>query len=434
VILLLIVLVLVLAAPAEAAPSKPARNFVNSIGVNTHINYGNGVYEPDTARVGRLLKKIGIRHIRDGYALYQPWFNQRYEMLDDTYGVKAQIILDPRGGSVSDRIRELGEVGAEYVEGLEGPNEPNTAENFMDYPACMGSQWVHWVIQTMDEIKAGREKYFPGVPVVGPSPTNWQAYWCLADAGLASHEELGNVHPYPGGYRPGHPGVFDWHEQATIFHVHNGPFPYEVTETGYPTAERSPWHQGVTEDIAAAYAVPLFLEAFSRGVKRTYWYELIDQWYEPTGYYPESHFGLAYWKSSDSGGNFSLKPAGQTIANAIAILNEGGTYSGGPNSLDYQAPGVRSVLLRRSDGRYVIALWQDVDLQDTQERRPVWPPPLPVETKVTLPRDMQVEVYEPRKGPQSEYKCHGSTYHSYVNSSGPTFIVVGDLKPQTLPC
>jgi hypothetical protein len=53
---------------------------------------------------------------------------------------------------------------------------------------------------------------------------------------------------------------------------------------------------------------------------------------------------------------------------------------------------------------------------------------------VTLPRDMQVEVYEPRKGPQSEYKCHGSTYHSYVNSSGPTFIVVGDLKPQTLPC
>src|SRR6266576_876901 len=58
------------ATPAAAAPAPtPARqadSFVDSIGVATHLTYGDQVYG-NTAMVMQRLKEAGIRHIRDGW-------------------------------------------------------------------------------------------------------------------------------------------------------------------------------------------------------------------------------------------------------------------------------------------------------------------------------------------------------------------------------
>src|SRR5207249_1529944 len=63
-------LVIGTASPAAAAPAptaaRQADSFVDSIGVATHLTYGDQVYG-NTPMVMTRLKEAGIRHIRDGW-------------------------------------------------------------------------------------------------------------------------------------------------------------------------------------------------------------------------------------------------------------------------------------------------------------------------------------------------------------------------------
>jgi hypothetical protein len=60
-----------------------------------------------------------------------------------------------------------------------------------------------------------------------------------------------------------------------------------ATEAGYPTHRK-----GVSELVQARYIPRLCCEYFRLGIKRTYIYELIDEFHDENKENPESHYGL----------------------------------------------------------------------------------------------------------------------------------------------
>ncbi len=62
---------LTLAASAAPVPAKSADAFVDSIGVNTHLDYTESPYARFNDLIKPKLKELGVRHIRDGVHLYR---------------------------------------------------------------------------------------------------------------------------------------------------------------------------------------------------------------------------------------------------------------------------------------------------------------------------------------------------------------------------
>ena len=92
------------AATFSSEKAKSAYDFVNSIGVNTHLNYFDRTYG-NFQLVERELKSIGIRHVRDGIHLMNADYNKavysRWSQLGDA-GIRFDAVLDPR--SVGERL------------------------------------------------------------------------------------------------------------------------------------------------------------------------------------------------------------------------------------------------------------------------------------------------------------------------------------------
>src|SRR5262245_22988483 len=63
------------AATLTSEKAQSAYDFVNSIGVNTHLNYFDVTYG-NFQLVERELTSIGIRHVRDGVHLLNADYNQ----------------------------------------------------------------------------------------------------------------------------------------------------------------------------------------------------------------------------------------------------------------------------------------------------------------------------------------------------------------------
>ncbi|WP_036489488.1 hypothetical protein [Myxosarcina sp. GI1] len=113
--------------------------------------------------------------------------------------------------------------------------------------------------------------------------------------------------------------------------------------------------KGISEEAAGKYLPRLLLEYFNLGIERTYLYELINDRASDSR---EFNFGLL---RADG----SKKPGFVAIENMIDILDSGGVgSSGGSGSLDLAIGGdakdIHQTLLQKQDGRYYLALWQEV--------------------------------------------------------------------------
>jgi hypothetical protein len=106
---------------AEKAQSAFA--FINSIGVNTHLNYFDRTYG-NFPLVEKELRSIGIRHLRDGAHLQDPAYNSMlYGRWMDLgrMGIRFDVVLDPRS-----KLGPLTPALLQHVEQLAG----NTIESF----------------------------------------------------------------------------------------------------------------------------------------------------------------------------------------------------------------------------------------------------------------------------------------------------------------
>jgi hypothetical protein len=360
------------ATASDAHVASGADTFVESIGVNTHTLYNYTAYDNFEAVKARLAE-LGVRHIREDLALERP---DQYERLNElaAMGIKSTLILgDPSKGAsgLEEMISIVKTNLGGAVDAVEGPNEfdmrggPNWAAELREY-----QQNLYGAIKADPSLAA--------LPVIGPSIVHRTNQEALGE--ISGMLDYGNIHSYP----DGEPPESNLSSQLGRAAANSGAKPVVATETGYHTALN--WdgeHRPVSEEAMATYIPRLFLDYFSRGIPRTFSYELVNEQPDPANAERESNFGLLR-------NDFSPKPAFDALRNTIAILADPGPAFA-PESVDYSVGGSRAdlhqVLLQKRDGSFYLALWRATSVWDASAKAALDPPA----EAVTLSFDRQVK-------------------------------------------
>lgn len=348
----------------QAAPEKArsADDFVDSIGVNTHLYYESSVYHQKyDAIIKPKLVQLGVRHIRDGATRNLNGYMDRLRELE-TLGIRSTLICDPRSVSPSAVVSLIKELGTDVVETVQGPNEYNLSgdgnwvSNLRNY-----QQQLHKAVKGDSATK--------NVQIYGPSLSGGDAYNAIGD--LSAYVDYGTMNNYFSGRNPGNSGwgtnnygSLGWNVQTA---KKASPSKQIITtETGYHSiVNTSDGHRGVPEDVSGKYMPRLFLEQFNNGIPRTFAYELINVDYDPNSLY--KNFGLLRNDGSE-------KPAFVAVKNLIGLLKDPGSKFT-PDSLDYSLGGnttnIRHTLLQKRDGRFYLILWQEVSSFNVDTRQAI---------------------------------------------------------------
>ncbi len=372
--------------PDRTRAFATAEEFADSVGVNVHMSYNDTPYG-DLEGVRAALRDLGVRHVRDGIEPDRP---DQYRALRELGrdGLRATLIVGrPGTDGLLPRLLDVaaGELRP-VLEALEGPNE---------YDVAGDDDWPASVARYQGELVDAARSRLDGVPVLGPSLVERGSFGRLGDTGVRA--DLGNLHPYPGGQAP-EPDVED---QLALAAAVSGDRPVVATETGYHTAiEAEEGQPPVSERAAGIYLPRLYLEYFRRGIVRTFAYELIDEFEDPGRVNAEANFGLLRR-------DFSPKPAFAALANLMRLMRPpaGGPSGAGPGRPELEVEGagdgVRQLLLERSDGAHLLALWRDASVWDTGGRVDRDPPPRDVRVRLGEPV-ARAEVHRPSRSSRAE--------------------------------
>jgi len=363
--------------------AQSAYDFVNSIGVNSHLNYFDRTYG-NFQLVQHELASIGIRHIRDGAHLQGADYNKviygRWSQLGDI-GIRFDAVVDPRSalGSITpDKLTEVEQLANHIIESFEGPNEldisqlPDWASIDRDY-----QETIFRSVAAMPEAKS--------TAVIGPSMASASNGSSVGD--ISDRLNYGNLHPYPAGKIPS--AVFP--EQSLLAKEISNDRKIFITESGYHNALNDHSDQpGISESASAKYIPRLFLENFSRGISRTYLYELMDEAPDPGLTSFQMHWGLIRSDGSE-------KPAFTAMKNLISELNDVSepaalqqlTYSLGTENAH-----LHHLLLQHSDGEFFLILWQEVPSYDLGKAKDIGVSSMPITLRLDH-NAKTVSIYEP---------------------------------------
>ncbi|MBK8176307.1 MAG: hypothetical protein IPK66_13895 [Rhodospirillales bacterium] len=345
-------------AYAAAVAAKPAKQFVNSIGVASHFAWGNSVYRTQYGKVKAALDELGIHHIRDdvGNTAAMQTFKDLYQ----TLGVKLTGVVDTRTGSGRnsrldpsgiqpelDRIKSM--LGTQAVVALEGPNEYNILERdygIKDWPTALRSFQGNLYSRVRSDPKLNN------IPVIGPTMAgpNIDYYYSMI-GNYSSIADIGGIHIYPNYL--GFEEKADWALPAAAPSIPGTRF--VVTETGYHTASNS-GAQYVDEATAIKYLPRTMLSSFTNPqIARMFIYQLLDPSDNPAKTITGAHFGLMSYGLERKGRFYAVR-------NLMHVLCDS-TWTFSTKSLNYTLTGdladVRTVLLQKSNGAFYLVLWQE---------------------------------------------------------------------------
>lgn len=357
----------------NASPSDPsvstvtpssAYAFVNSIGINTHLNYFDRLYG-NFPLVQRDLTTLGVLHVRDGAHLqgsdYNAMLYGRWVALGKS-GIRFDALFDPRsnlGAMTSALLNQVNTLAGNTIEFFEGPNELDISNE---------SNWAEvdrsYQLALFDSDKASTA--VSSIPVIGPSLAVASNSSQVGD--IANEMNYGNLHPYPAGAMPSI--VFP--KQIDLEEIMCSNKPIIFTETGYHNAinERND-QPGISETAAAKYIPRLFLEDYLHGIPRTYLYELLDEAPDPGLTNPQMHWGLIRADGTE-------KPAFLALKNLIAELADSqAPASLSPLSMVLQTneTQIHHLLLQKSNGMYDLVLWQEIPSYDIPTHADINNPP-----------------------------------------------------------
>lgn len=353
---------------SAAEPAHSADQFVNSIGVNVHMSYGDTAYG-ERERLVDKLSQAGIRHVRDGLGHNMGYLYPTYTGMA-ARGIKTTFIMgDPseRRDTLEQLLAELRTSVRGAAEAVEGPNE---------YSYSGDPEWVSRLRAYQSRLYDGvkQDPRLSSLPVLAPSLISQRDHEMLGN--LTPALDFGNKHSYPGGDIP-EANITSELTQAARVSGDRGTY---VTESGYHNAlNTDSGHRPTSEQATATYLPRMYLEYFRRGIPRTFAYELIDEWADPAKTNLESNFGLLR-------NDYSEKPSFQALSNLIAVLEDSGpAFSTSP--LDYSIagapPDLRQLVLEKRDGSHYLVLWRATRVWDPVARRAVMPDTRNV--SVTLP-------------------------------------------------
>ncbi len=338
------------AAATTAHRAARADDLADMFGVVAVTSTTRGVYGQRDLVQARLAE-LRVRYVRNRLFAGNNKQLDFIRQLNRAAGVKMDLLLgDPTGkGGTPEQLVSLAAAELQgCIATFEGANEWNLKG---------GRDWAPQLRQHQRRLWAAvqQDRRVAGVPVLGPSLGMRKDYDVLGN--LTDALDAGSMHLYQGGYAPGNRVSEQLQEIKRVV----GAKPVHVTETGWHNAYRSSaTHHYTPEDVAATYAPRVYLDYFSRGVPRVYLFQLCDDRPDSTFTDHEAHFGLV---RSD----FSRKPVFTAMANFMSLVDDRGpAFSTG--SLQYDLSGapadLRSQLVQRRDGRFLLFLWRDVAIYD----------------------------------------------------------------------
>jgi len=373
-------------AYAEFEPAGSADDFVDRIGVCTHLGYADTPYGYAFDSVKRLLGESGIRHIRDSW-------NDHMEDLFLGYGVRTTLIVGPpqEPTSVPAFVRER----RPLLDAIEGPNESDLFPNSARYK---GLDFPEGPRLYMDELQSAirSDPTLASLSIIAPSSGTPSGTEHLAP--LRSFDTL-VMHPYAGGEMPSASLERGADNPIRAAYSLLGPEatlrPIIATASGYHTALGSNVviggaQPGVSERAQAKYLPRQLCVYWNAGIARTFFYEFVDEFPdyahdERTATDAEACFGLVKR-------DMAPKPALVSLKNLIAILSEqrwdteGQRWTPAPagrsgvrfaaGALDFSLSGethdVRHTLLAKAaNGHYYLLLWREIPSFDPAKREDV---------------------------------------------------------------
>lgn len=389
-------------AVAAAADSS----FVDSLGVNTHIDFNWTSYN-NLADVANALAYLGIQNVRD--AIDNPTDLAKFAALNQDLGIKFDFFIAPGDVGMPWQLQQI-ESDPAIVRFVEGPNEsdifPQTYNGLTGLAATVAEQQVLY-----SSVKAT----MPGTAVIAPSFGQLSSYAQVGD--LVADADYGNAHIYFGTGNP--PADQGWIQTLLGDAAEVAPGkPVITTETGYYTSSDPTDPNGVDPVVQAKYLLDDVMDQFSAGVSMDYLYELADEQSDPNNTNPELHFGLF-------NSNWTPKPAAVAIANLMRLLHDPGVAGFVPGSLSYSLTGMpatgNSLLLEKSDGTYVLAVWNDIALAGPQA---VDPAPAPV-TLTFAGQQKLVEVYDPLTGTSAVQSARNANQITLSLLDHPILVEIG---------
>lgn len=311
------------------------RSFINTLGVNTHIDFAAYGYQNLTT-VENAIKYLGLTNLRDSAqtasdAITWLQVSQATGARFDDY-----IAETSPAGMTTDLgfVQQLAQVG--ILNYLEGGNEEDDA-----YPASLGNT-LAITAQFQQQVYATGNAL--GLPVINMSfgsgwtaDNNWQGdYDKVGD--LSAYADYANAHTYP---MPGQlPG--DTIDRLNgLAHLAASSRPVITTEVGWDE------NQGFTQLQVADYVLDAALDGIKYGDVKTYFYALFND--------GSGNFGLM---NSDG----TAKPAGLALHDLTTLLADTGSTAASftPSSLSYTlSTGDDTVLMEKSDGTFWLSVWNE---------------------------------------------------------------------------
>ena len=398
--------------------ARAADQFVNSMGINVHMESPAWPYN-QYSEINKKLRELGMRHFRDEINDTDLDFvGELHQIGKLGYSLCGLIEggndyplpgTNLEAGKVAPMIQNL----LPTIEAVEGPNEPDDPS---DPPFQYGLDYLHYPQGAINESEnlwsiVKGDSQISGLPLLAMSEGNAPNFEKLAELVKlkqipppVDYTTYGNMHAYQGG------GVGD---SGLDGYIHlsedwTGSERLWTTEMGYHNNTSyliNGEQQGVSQRASAIYLPIAFLSGFDKGVIQTFSYELIDENPDPPpecsgelSCSGEGYYGLLHY-------DFTPKPAYTALRNLTELLRDSGSILT-PGSLTIKfsrAPQtMRYTLLQKSSGAYYLALWNDVSVYQlaTQNASGETVPgkdiyPRSVAMTVTFSGEEAVTVYAP---------------------------------------
>ena len=389
-----------LPAFGAAVRAARARSFVDTVGIVTHAHWGGTIWSSSDWE--SLFLETGVMNTRGkvgrgtggkaAVADLQKLFNRGVKICATVADQSSGL---DRAGTKTNLDFLANYVGAQNLSGIESANEySNPSTRPADWAAQLRS-FHQWLYDTVKGIPA-----LSNVPVVAPSIWGRLTWDYTALGNLEPKVDRGCLHYYTGGRRPSIAGspssrnslggatyyyMADAIREAKVLAPNKGMY---ITEYGHPINGPNSPLSGyiITETAAAKYLPRGLLGAFANGIEKTNIYSLIDDVKR------SKYHGLL-------DGTLRRRQTFYAVKNLMTLFADSAT-SFTPGTLDYTLSGLTSTikqqLFQKSDGTFLLTMYQDVDSYDRANKRDAVV--APVSVGLALGQAASIEIYTPSIG------------------------------------
>ena len=378
-----------------------ASTFINSLGVNTHLDFSFIPAYQNLSMVESNLTYLGVKNVRDSAqtasdaAVWQQVAQATGVKFDDYIPETSQAGMQAALGFMPQLANEG------ILNSVEGGDEEDDA-----YPKSLGNTLAATATVQQQLWTLGNQL---GLPVINMSfgsgwtaANNWQGDYG-AVGNLSAYTTYGNAHTYPSGAPNGSMQQINGLAQLAAPGK-----PVITTEIGWNTSSTTP----IT---AAKYTLDAAFDGMLDGDVKTYFYALYND-------------NSGNWGLFNSNG--TPQPSAVALHDLTTLLNDPGTNAATfkPTALNYAlsgtAAGDTSLLLEKSDGTYWLALWNEQQALNTSHT-----------VTLTLQGSAsEVEIFDPLTGITALQTYHNTASVQVTVPDHPVLVeIIGAAATATTP-